>query len=119
MLWETGYAESLLGMMPKGYPTPVLHWVWKNPKTLTQQLADLGLTPAQINFVGFSHAHPDHIGNGSLFSGATLYIQESRVQLLSRPQRQAAVAAGQLGETAREHDRQAEGRLSTSSATAR
>jgi glyoxylase-like metal-dependent hydrolase (beta-lactamase superfamily II) len=72
MLWETGYAESLLGMMPKGFPTPVLHWVWKNPKTLTQQLADIGLTPAQINFVGFSHAHPDHNGNGSLFSKATL-----------------------------------------------
>lgn len=85
MLWETGYAEALLGMMPKGFPTPVLHWVWKNPKTLTQQLADIGLTPAQVNFVGFSHAHPDHIGNGSLFSTATLYIQESEYNFYIDP----------------------------------
>jgi glyoxylase-like metal-dependent hydrolase (beta-lactamase superfamily II) len=85
MLWETGYSESLLAMMPKGFPTPNLSWVWKNPKTLTQQLADLGLTPAQVNFVGFSHAHPDHIGNGSLFSGATLYIQQAEYDFYLDP----------------------------------
>ena len=85
LLWETGYSESLLAMMPKGYPTPNLSWVWKNPKTLTQQIADLGLTPAQINYVGFSHAHPDHIGNGSLFTGATLYIQESEYDFYLGP----------------------------------
>lgn len=85
MLWETGYAESLLAMMPKGFPTPNLSWVWKNPKTLTQQLADLGLSPAQINVVGFSHAHPDHIGNGSLFSTATLYIQQAEYDFYLDP----------------------------------
>lgn len=85
MIWETGYAESLLAMMPKGFPTPNLSWVWKSNKTLTQQLADIGLTPAQVNYVGFSHAHPDHIGNGSLFSNATLYIQEAEYNFYIDP----------------------------------
>jgi glyoxylase-like metal-dependent hydrolase (beta-lactamase superfamily II) len=75
MLWETGYSESIAGNA-KGYPTPVLHWYWRGPKSLTQQLADLGLSPTDISYVGFSHAHPDHIGNGSVFTRATLFIQE-------------------------------------------
>jgi glyoxylase-like metal-dependent hydrolase (beta-lactamase superfamily II) len=75
MLWETGYSESIVGN-PKGNPTAVLHWQWRAPKSLTQQLADLGLRPDDISVVGFSHAHPDHIGNGSLFTRATLLIQE-------------------------------------------
>jgi N-acyl homoserine lactone hydrolase len=75
MLWETGYAEALASMKD-GFPTPVIHWRWTGPKTLTQQLAELGVAPGDINYVGFSHAHPDHIGNGSLFPNATLYIQE-------------------------------------------
>jgi len=75
MLWETGYSESIAGDA-KGFPTAVLHWHWRAPKSLTQQLADLGLMPGDISYVGFSHAHPDHIGNGSLFTRATLLIQE-------------------------------------------
>lgn len=75
MLWETGYSESIAGNA-NGYPTPVLHWYWRASKSLTQQLAELGLTPSDIAYVGFSHAHPDHIGNGSLFTRATLFIQE-------------------------------------------
>ena len=75
MLWETGYAESLAGN-PNGLPAGALHWYWRSSKTLTQQLAELGLTPNDITYVGFSHAHPDHVGNGSLFTRAKLFIQE-------------------------------------------
>jgi glyoxylase-like metal-dependent hydrolase (beta-lactamase superfamily II) len=75
MLWETGYSESIVGN-PNGLAAGALHWYWRAPKSLTQQLADLGLTPNDIGYVGFSHAHPDHVGNGSLFTRATLLIQE-------------------------------------------
>jgi glyoxylase-like metal-dependent hydrolase (beta-lactamase superfamily II) len=84
MLWETGYSESIAGDA-KGYPTPVLHWHWRSPKSLTQQLAELGVTPNDISYVGFSHAHPDHIGNGSLFTRATLFIQESEYDFYLGP----------------------------------
>lgn len=84
MLWETGYSESIVGNA-KGNPTPVLHWYWRAPKSLTQQLADLGLSPNDIAYVGFSHAHPDHVGNGSLFTRANLFIQESEYDFYIGP----------------------------------
>ena len=84
MLWETGYAEALASMKD-GFPTPVIHWRWTGPKTLTQQLAELGVAPGDIKYVGFSHAHPDHVGNGSLFPNATLYIQEAEYDFYLGP----------------------------------
>ena len=84
LLWETGYAE-VLATMPDGNPTAVLHWRWLAAKNLTAQLAELGLTPDRITYVGFSHAHPDHIGNGSLFTAATLYIQEAEYDFYLGP----------------------------------
>jgi N-acyl homoserine lactone hydrolase len=84
MLWETGYSESILGNA-NGYPTPVLHWYWRAPKSLTQQIAELGLTLDDIAYVGFSHAHPDHVGNGSLFTRATLFIQQSEYDFYLGP----------------------------------
>lgn len=84
MLWETGYAESLASM-PDGFVTPVLTWRWRAPKTLSAQLAEIGVSPSQIARVGFSHAHPDHIGNGSLFPTATLYIQEAEYDFYLGP----------------------------------
>ena len=84
MLWETGYAESIASL-PDGFPTPVLHWRWKSPKTLSAQLAEIGVAPGDIKYVGFSHAHPDHIGNGSLFPTATLYIQEAEYDFYIGP----------------------------------
>jgi N-acyl homoserine lactone hydrolase len=84
MLWETGYSESIAAM-PEGFVTPVLTWRWKAPKTLSAQLAEIGVAPTDIAYLGFSHAHPDHIGNGSLFPAATLYIQEAEYDFYLGP----------------------------------
>jgi N-acyl homoserine lactone hydrolase len=89
MLWETGFNESIVGMKD-GFPTPVLHWRWTSPKSLTAQLADLGVKPADIQHVGFSHAHPDHIGNGSLFATGTLYIQQAEYDFYLGPKSKPA-----------------------------
>lgn len=83
MLWETGYSESIASMSE--YPTPVLTWRWKGPKTLSAQLAEIGVSPSQIAYLGFSHAHPDHVGNGSLFPTATLYVQEAEYDFYLGP----------------------------------
>jgi glyoxylase-like metal-dependent hydrolase (beta-lactamase superfamily II) len=84
LLWETGFNESIASA-PDGYPTPVLHWRWRAPKTLTAQLAEIGVKPDEIKFVGFSHAHPDHIGNGSLFGGGALLIQQTEYDFYLGP----------------------------------
>jgi glyoxylase-like metal-dependent hydrolase (beta-lactamase superfamily II) len=84
LLWETGYNESIASMKD-GFPTPILHWRWNSPKSLTAQLSEIGVAPADIGHVGFSHAHPDHIGNGSLFATGTLYIQQAEYDFYLGP----------------------------------
>ena len=110
MLWETGYAESLASM-PNGNPTAVLHWRWRGPKTLTAQLAELGIAPDQINFVGFSHAHPDHYRQRQPFYQGDALHPGGGIQLLPGPQRETAFSASELEQAARQSNGQAEWRL--------
>jgi glyoxylase-like metal-dependent hydrolase (beta-lactamase superfamily II) len=41
---------------------------------LVDQLAQLELTPEDIEYVSFSHMHADHTGNGNLFAGSTWIV---------------------------------------------
>jgi glyoxylase-like metal-dependent hydrolase (beta-lactamase superfamily II) len=45
--------------------------------TLVASLAQLHLTPADIEFVSFSHGHGDHVGNGNLFAAHSTWIVDS------------------------------------------
>jgi glyoxylase-like metal-dependent hydrolase (beta-lactamase superfamily II) len=40
------------------------------------QLAELGLTPADIELIAFSHMHYDHVGAANIFTSSTLLIQD-------------------------------------------
>jgi glyoxylase-like metal-dependent hydrolase (beta-lactamase superfamily II) len=46
-------------------------------KPLKVQLADLGYTPADINYVAMSHYHADHTGNANDFASATWIVQRA------------------------------------------
>jgi N-acyl homoserine lactone hydrolase len=59
-LWDTGHAMTAGAVAPK--------------VSLVDQLAQKGITPAQIKFVGISHYHADHTGQASSFPQATLLI---------------------------------------------
>jgi N-acyl homoserine lactone hydrolase len=67
LVWDTGNPPAT-GTAPA--PTA--------PKTsLVEQLAQLHLKPEQINFVGVSHYHGDHVGQVASFPQATLLIGKS------------------------------------------
>jgi N-acyl homoserine lactone hydrolase len=67
LVWDTGNPAAT-GTAPA--PTA--------PKTsLVEQLAQLHLKPEQINFVGISHYHGDHVGQVASFPQATLLIGRS------------------------------------------
>jgi N-acyl homoserine lactone hydrolase len=70
LIWDTGVPEAIAdmpdGARPEGF---AVHIVVK--KKLSAQLAEIGLTPADIEFVSFSHMHFDHTGNGNLFAAST------------------------------------------------
>lgn len=57
---------------------------------LPDQLAEMGLTPGDIDRVAFSHMHFDHVGAANLFAHATLWIQ--------RPEYEAAFLHAQESE---------------------
>jgi N-acyl homoserine lactone hydrolase len=75
-LWDSGMSDSIVAK-PEGVSAGggiLTLWV---RKTLGSQLAELGIAPAEISHVAFSHFHGDHVGNANLFTAATLYIQEA------------------------------------------
>ena len=75
LVWDTGNPAAT-GAAPA--PTA--------PKSsLVEQLAQLHLTPSQINFVGISHYHGDHVGQVASFPEATLLIGKGDWEVLNDP----------------------------------
>lgn len=72
LLWDGGLPIALAGRGDVEV-RPGTHV--RYDRSLADQLAALGLTPADIDRVAFSHMHFDHVGAANLFSHATLLIQ--------------------------------------------
>ncbi|MEQ8858603.1 MAG: N-acyl homoserine lactonase family protein [Pseudomonadales bacterium] len=49
-------------------------------RSLEAQLTELKLTPADIDYVAFSHLHFDHVGSAALFDSAEQLIQQPEYQ---------------------------------------
>ena len=58
-------------------------------RKLTDQLKDLGLTPADIKYLSVSHSHFDHIGNAGMFAASTWIVDPRERDYAFRPQAQA------------------------------
>lgn len=76
LLWDTGVPEATFGD-PKGWSTLPKLIVYHLDKTLTSQLAELGLKTSDITYVAVSHTHGDHIGNVSMFPDSKILIQKA------------------------------------------
>jgi glyoxylase-like metal-dependent hydrolase (beta-lactamase superfamily II) len=76
LLWDTGVPESALNN-PQGWSTLPKLIVYHLDRSLTDQLADIGLKPGDVTVVAVSHTHGDHIGNMGLFPNATVVMQKA------------------------------------------
>ena len=65
LLWDAGLSARAIGNA---------HPVMKLDRTLVDQLAQIGVKPDQVKFVGISHYHGDHTGQASAFPRAKLLI---------------------------------------------
>jgi hypothetical protein len=63
LIWDTGLPSSVAAA-----PVETATSTVTLAKTLEAQLAELSLTPADIEYLSFSHLHYDHTGNGNLFA---------------------------------------------------
>jgi glyoxylase-like metal-dependent hydrolase (beta-lactamase superfamily II) len=84
LLWDTGVPESTLND-PRGWSTLPKLIVYHLDKSLTDQLAEIGLKPGDIGRVAISHTHGDHIGNMGLFPNATVVMQRAEYSWIHSP----------------------------------
>ena len=84
LLWDTGVPEASLHD-PRGWSTLPKLIDYHLDKSLTDQLAQIGLKPRDIGRVAISHTHGDHIGNMGLFPNATVLMQRTEYRWIHSP----------------------------------
>jgi N-acyl homoserine lactone hydrolase len=84
LLWDTGVPESTIND-PNGWSTLPKLIVYHLDKTLTSQLAAIGLNTTDIVYVAVSHTHGDHIGNVQLFPDSTVLMQRAEHEWINSP----------------------------------
>jgi N-acyl homoserine lactone hydrolase len=84
VLWDTGVPEATLND-PKGWSTLPKLIVYRLDKSITGQLAEIGLKTSDITYVAISHTHGDHIGNVGLFPNSTVLMQRVEYSWISSP----------------------------------
>jgi len=84
LLWDTGVPESAHND-PRGWSTLPKLIVYHLDKTVTDQLAEIGLKPRDIGRVAISHTHGDHIGNMGLFPDSTILMQRAEYNWINSP----------------------------------
>lgn len=80
LLWDAGLSAALVG---KTTETPGRRTSLK--EALGPQLQRIGVKPEDIDFVGISHLHADHVGQAATFPKATLLIGKRDFEILSAP----------------------------------
>ena len=77
LLWDTGLTDALIGT---GFENAGQKISVK--RSLVDQLAQIGVKPAQIELIGISHWHFDHTGQAPRFPQATLMMGKGDLDLL-------------------------------------
>ncbi|HEY0338944.1 MAG TPA: N-acyl homoserine lactonase family protein, partial [Burkholderiales bacterium] len=85
MLWDSGI-NGAVAAMPEGFQRSKVSPRYILRKPFRVQLAELGFEPARIAHIAFSHSHGDHVGNANLFTGGTLYIQQTEYDAAFGPE---------------------------------
>jgi glyoxylase-like metal-dependent hydrolase (beta-lactamase superfamily II) len=73
LLWDTGLGDAIADHPGGAELAPGIRTTVR--VKLVDQLKALGLTPADIDYLAFSHWHEDHTGNANLFGHATWILQ--------------------------------------------
>lgn len=80
LLWDTGFPAAL-----KGKPNDMGASVARLDRTIPEQLAELGIKPANIGIIGISHMHGDHTGQAADFPNAKLLIGKKDFEASNGP----------------------------------
>jgi N-acyl homoserine lactone hydrolase len=88
LLWDTGLGDKIASQRDGVDYNGIRLYV---DTTLEAQLRVLGLQPADITYVTFSHFHLDHVGNANLFTHSTWIINQAELDAALSPTPPASV----------------------------
>jgi N-acyl homoserine lactone hydrolase len=78
LLWDTGLGDKIAaqkdGVDMAGGAIRI-----HVDRTLEEQLAAIGVKPADVTYLAFSHFHFDHTGNANAFAGATWILNQAEL----------------------------------------
>ncbi len=75
LLWDAGLPSTLIGA-----PLTVSIFSMSMERSIVDQLRDLDLSSADIDMLGISHYHFDHVGQAADFSSATLLLNDRDIE---------------------------------------
>jgi glyoxylase-like metal-dependent hydrolase (beta-lactamase superfamily II) len=78
LLWDLGVP----GILKEAGPVVQDIFTVSLNATITDQLADHGLTPADVDYVSISHSHFDHIGQIDQVQGATWLVHQAELETM-------------------------------------
>ncbi|HET9335223.1 MAG TPA: N-acyl homoserine lactonase family protein [Sphingomicrobium sp.] len=82
MVWDTGFPAET-----KDKPMEQDGMTAATDRTLAEQLEQLGIKPEDVDILGISHMHGDHIGQAAQFTNARLVIGKRDFEMLAgRPE---------------------------------
>lgn len=77
MLWDAGLPLAMAGQGTIGPVDGVYH---RYDRSLIDQLADMKVSPGDVDLVAFSHMHYDHAGAANAFTQSRLLIQATEYE---------------------------------------
>jgi N-acyl homoserine lactone hydrolase len=76
LLWDTGLSDALVGHdVPANADGVAIHV----GHGLLEQLRQIGIGPADITYLAFSHFHLDHTGNANAFGASTWILNQAEL----------------------------------------
>ena len=76
LMWDAGLSEALVPM-EQPFTSPDGNFTVSRSDSLKNQLAQIGLTPSDIDYLALSHTHFDHSGHAESVPEATWLVQDS------------------------------------------
>lgn len=82
LMWDVGTIPD--SAFPPG-GGPVTQRIMSATKPLLPQLAEVGYTPADIQYLALSHYHSDHTANANAFAGSTWLVRQEEYDVMFAP----------------------------------
>ena len=76
LIWDLGLPQGMAGNAPQTQDV----FTMSLERTLTEQLADIGLSAKEIEFISISHSHIDHIGQAALFPNSQWLVNKDEFE---------------------------------------